>query len=201
MSIINPFRKKNSLDSIKLPELQEEEQLLKCKINRTHKEVDDIEKQKKKVFNAGVGADFIKKKMLAQEFKQLDMDEKLKFNHFKLLYKQYMFVSNLVVVKKYQKELETTPIWNKIRSISPDVFESALIKANISGKKFEDILDELNRVFGLSVSDAEMEVDEDEKKLFDAWDRVQSGSLDAAEAESMFSLEKEIEKSLDRNEF
>ena len=200
MELKNPFKKHNSIDNLKLSELQEEELRLKSRINRIRKEVDAIEKQKMQLFNEGVGADLIKKKMIAQELKQLDMNGKLKIRNFLTLHKQFMFVSNLVIIKKYQKDLQMTPIWNKIQSVAPEAFESALIKVNLSGKGFENVLDDLNRVFSLDVSDSDMDMDEAEKQMFDIWNSVESGSLDAAEAENMLSLDKEIEKSLEKSE-
>ena len=200
MELKNPFKKHNSIDNLKLPELQEEELRLKSRINRIRKEVDAIEKEKMQLFNEGVGADLIKKKMIAQELKQLDMNGKLKIKNFLTLHKQFMFVSNLVIIKKYQKDLQMTPIWNKIQSVAPEAFESALIKVNLSGKGFENVLDDLNRVFSLDVSDSDMDMDEAEKQMFDIWNSVESGSLDAAEAENMLSLDKEIEKSLEKSE-
>lgn len=200
MSLKNPFKKQNSIDNLALPELQEEELRLKSRINRIRKEVDAIEKEKMQLFNEGVGADLIKKKMIAQELKQLDMNGKLKIKNFLTLHKQYMFISNLVIVKKYQKDLQMTPIWNKIQSVAPEAFESALIRVNLSGKGFENVLDDLNRVFALDVSDSDMDMDESEKQMFDIWNSVESGSLNAAEAENMLSLDKEIEKSLEKSE-
>ena len=200
MAVKNPFKKTTGIDKLKLSELQEEELRLKSRINRIRKEVDAIEKQKMQLFNEGVGADMIKKKMIAQELKQLDMNGKLKLKNFVTLHKQYMFVSNLIIIKKYQRDLQTTPIWNKIQSVAPEAFESALIKVNLSGKGFENILDDLNRVFALDVADSDTDMDEAEKQMFDIWNSVESGSLDAAEAESMLSLDKEIEKSLEKSE-
>ena len=200
MAARNPFKKNTGIDSLKLSELQEEELRLKSRINRIRKEVDAIEKQKMQLFNEGVGADLIKKKMIAQELKQLDMNGKLKLKNFVTLHKQYMFVSNLIIIKKYQRDLQTTPIWNKIQSVAPEAFESALIKVNLSGKGFENVLDDLNRVFALDVADSDTDLDEAEKQMFDIWNSVESGTLDAAEAESMLSLDKEIEKSLEKSE-
>lgn len=200
MELKNPFKKSNNLDKLKITELQEEEMRLKSRINRLRKEIDGIEKSKKRLFNEGVGADLIKKKMIAQELKQLDMSGKLKIKNFLTLHKQYMFVSNLVIIKKYQRDLQTTDIWNKIQSLAPENFESALIKVDLSGKRFEGVLDDLNRIFAMDVSDSDTDVDEAEKQMFDIWNSVESGSLDIGEAESIISIDKEIEKSLEKSE-
>ena len=201
MELRNPFRKTNNLDRLKLPELQEEEMRLKSRINRLRKEIDGIEKEKMHLFNQGVGADLIKKKMLAQELKQLDMSGKLKIKNFLTLHKQYMFVSNLITIKKYQRDLQTTAVWNKIQTLAPETFESAIIQVNLAGKGFEGVLDDLNRIFALDVSESDMDVDEAEKQMFDIWNSVESGNLEVEAAENLLSLDKEIEKSLEKSEF
>ena len=201
MELKNLFKKSNAIDKLRITELQEEELRLKSRINRLRKEIDVIEKDKKSLFNEGIGADLIKKKMIAQELKQLDMSGKLKIKNFLTLHKQYMFVSNLIIIKKYQRDLETTQVWNKIQSLSPENFESALIKVNLSGKGFENILDDLNRIFALDITDSDSDVDEAEKQMFDIWNSVEAGSLNISEAESMLSIEKDIEKSLEKSEF
>jgi len=200
MDFKNLFKKTNNLEKLRVSELQEEELRLKSRINRLRKEIDGIEREKKKIFNDGVGADMIKKKMIAQELKQLDMSGKLKIKNFLTLHKQYMFVSNLVIVKKYQRDLQITPVWSKIQSLSPEAFESALIKVNLSGKGFENILDDLNRIFAMDLSDSDTDVDEAEKQMFDIWSSVEAGSLDVSEAENLISMDKEIEKSLEKSE-
>ena len=201
MELRNPFRKTNNLDRLKLPELQEEEMRLKSRINRLRKEIDGIEKEKMRLFNEGVGADLIKKKMLAQELKQLDMSGKLKIKNFLTLHKQYMFVSNLITIKKYQRDLQTTAVWNKIQTLAPETFESAIIQVNLAGKGFDGVLDDLNRIFALDVSESDMDIDEAEKQMFDIWNSVESGNLEVEAAENLLSLDKEIEKSLEKSEF
>jgi hypothetical protein len=199
MDFMAMFRK-NPIDSIKTAELQEEELKLKSRINRLRKEIDKIEKQKKDKFKEGVGADLIKKKMIAQELKQLDMEAKLKVKNFMALHKQYMFVSNLVVIKKYQRDLQKTALWSKIQAITPESFESSLIKVNLAGKGFERVIDDLNQIFALDITESDSDMDEAEKQMFDVWNSVEDGSLDLEQAESVLSIEKDIEKALEKME-
>lgn len=189
--------KKNPIDKLKLSELREEEMKLKSRINRLRKEIDRIEKDKKAKFSEGVGADLIKKKMLTQELKQLDMETKLKIKNFMVLHKQFMFVSNLVTIKRYERDLRKTEVWSKIKRISPENFESALIRVNLSGKGFESVIDDLNQIFFMDVADSESDLDETERQLIDAWSSVESGSINIEEAESILSIEKNLEKNLD----
>lgn len=196
MTLFDTLRK-NPVDRLKLSELREEEMKLKSRINRLRKDIDRIEKDKKTKFGEGVGTDLIKKKMLAQELKQLDMDARLKIKNFMILHKQFMFISNLVTIKKYERDLRKTEVWSKIQRISPENFESALIKVNLSGKGFESIVDDLNQIFFMDVADSDSNLDETERQLIDAWSSVESGSLDLHEAENILSLENSIEKNLE----
>ncbi len=185
----------NSVDRLNVRELKEEEMRLQNHIELARKDILKIEKQKKDLFKQGVGADLIKKKMLAQQIKHLDMQAQMKIKQFMTMHKQYMFVSNLVVVKKYEKELKQNKIWSKITSIEPSKFESALINVNLKGKSFEEVLNNLNNVFEMSLSESSLEAstDETEKQLLEAWSGVETGAINVDEAQKLVSVEKQME--------
>jgi len=199
MKIASLFHR-NRIEMLTITELQEEEILLKSRINRLRKEIDRIEREKKLKFSEGIGGDLIKKKMLAQELKQLDMTAKFKVRNFLALHKQYMFISNLVIIKKYQRDLQKTHIWEKIQTISPETIESSLIRVNLSGKSFETVVDDLNQVFALDLSDSDQGLDDAEKQMFEVWSSVETGSLGLDEAKDLFSIEKDIEKAISESE-
>jgi hypothetical protein len=185
----------NSVDRLNPRELKEEEMRLQNHIELARKDIQKIEKQKKDLFKQGVGADLIKKKMIAQQLKHLDMQAQLKIKQFMTMHKQYMFVSNLVVVKEYEKELKQNKIWSKITNIEPGKFENALINVNLKGKSFEDVLSNLNNVFEMSLTDSNLEesTDDTEKQLLDAWSGVETGAIDVEDAQKLVSSEKQLE--------
>ncbi|TFH03327.1 MAG: chromosome assembly protein [Methanosarcina sp.] len=193
--------KKNPVDKLNPRDLQEEEIRLKNRMERLRKDINKIEKDKKQKFQEGVGADMMKKKMLAQEIKQLDTEARLKLKNFTTINKQYMFVSNLIVVKKYEQDLKKNKIWDKIGNIGSENFETALIKTSLSGKEFEEVLNDLNRVFEMDITDFEAGEDEAETQLLDAWSSVESGAMDVDEVEQTLSLEKSLEKERGEKEF
>lgn len=190
------FIRGNSVDRLNTRELKEEEMRLQNHIELARKDIQKIEKQKKDLFKQGVGADLIKKKMLAQQLKHLDMQAQLKIKNFMMMHKQFMFVANLVVVKQYEKELKQNQIWSKITSIEPSKFENALINVNLKGKSFEEVLNNLNNVFEMSLSDSDLEqsTDDTEKQLLDAWSGVETGAIDVEDAQKLVSTEKQLEK-------
>jgi hypothetical protein len=193
MSFWDTFRK-NPVDKLKVLELQEEEIRLKNKIERARKEINKLEKEKKNRFQEGVGADLLKKKMLTYELKRLDMEVQLKVQGFMAMQKQLMLVSNLVVIKRFEKELKNTPFWDKITHIPPEQLEGALINVNLSGKAFENVLDSLNQVFEMQIADFQTAEDETEKQLLDTWSQIEAGTMDLEEGEETLSIERVLEK-------
>ncbi len=193
--------KKNPVDKLNTRDLQEEEIRLKNRMERIRKDINKIEKDKKQKFQEGVGADLMKKKMLAQEIKQLDTEARLKLKNFTTINKQYMFVSNLIVVKKYEQDLKKNKIWDKIGEIGSENFESALINTSLVGKDFDEVLNDLNRVFEMDITDFEAGEDEAESQLLDAWSSVETGAMDVDEVEETISLEKSLEKGREETEF
>jgi len=189
------FIRGNSVDRLDTRELKEEEMRLQNHIELARKDIQKIEKQKKDLFKQGVGADMIKKKMLAQQLKHLDMQAQLKIKQFMTMHKQFMFVSNLVIVKQYEKELKQNKIWSKITNIEPSKFENALINVNLKGKSFEEVLNNLNNVFEMSLTDSDLEqsTDDTEKQLLDAWSGVETGAIDVEAAQKLISMEKQLE--------
>ena len=186
--------RKNPIEKLDLRELREEEMRLKNQIERMRKDIDRIERAKKEKFQEGIGADLLKKKILAQEIKQLDAEAKLKMNSFMTLHRQYMLVCNLIVVKKLEKELKKTKLWDKLTEVSPEQLEEALIKLNLTNKEFKEVLDDLNRVFEMEIAEFEGEEDEVEKQLLEAWSGIEAGTMDTEDVEKMLSVEKALEK-------
>ena len=182
--------KGNPIDRMKTSEIMEEEIRLKNQIERIRKDINRVEKDKKKKFQEGIGWDLIKKKMLTQEIKQLDMEGKLKMKNFTGLHKQYTFITNLITIKKAEKQLKNTPVWEKLSKVEPEQLESVLIKMNLEGKTYDEMVDGLNRVFEMEIADFEDSDDETEKKMMDMWNMVESGKMDVDEVEKELSVEK-----------
>jgi len=195
MKILDRFRK-NPIEKLSLRELQEEEIRLRNRLERAKKEINNIERKKKQLFQEGVGADVLKKKMLAQEIKSLDLEEKLKLKDFTTAQRQYTLVKNLVIVKRYEKELRKVGIWEKLTKVEPEQLESVLVKVNLDGKEFDEMVNNLNRVFEMEIAEFEATEDQTERELMEAWAKVEAGEADAEEVLEKVK-EKEFSKELE----
>ena len=184
----------NPIERMKVRDVRREDIRLSSRVTQIKKEIDKNEKEKRKLFQQGIGADTIKKRILAQEMVGLDMESKLKLKNFSIARRQLMFIKNLLIIKNYQKELKTVDIWKKLTSIPREKLENYLIGVNLTGKEFDEVLKELNQPFETEVAEIEgEEIAESEKKLFEVWDRVEAGSMEATQAESELSIERELE--------
>ena len=182
--------KGNPIEKMNNREIMEEEIRLKNQIERIRKDINRLETEKKKKFQEGIGSDLIKKKMLTQEIKQLDMEGKLKMKNFTALHRQYTFITNLMTIKKSEKQLRNTPIWEKLSNVQPEQLESVLIKMNLEGKTFDEMVDGLSRVFETEVAEFEQSEDESEKKMMDMWNMVEAGKMEVEDVEKELSVEK-----------
>lgn len=195
MGIRDMFGRKNTIEKLSYRELQAEEIRLRNRLERLKKDINQIEKKKKQLFQEGIGADKLKKKMLAQEIKSLDMEQKLKLKDFTTAQKQYTLIKNLIIVKKYEKELRKTGIWEKLNSVEPEELEQALIKINLDGKNFDEMVEGLNRVFEMEIAEFEETEDQTERELLKAWSQVEAGEADVEDvAEKVVSIDRKLEE-------
>ncbi len=186
--------KGNPLEKMKIRDLRAEEIRLKTRVDHITKDIDKVEKEKRKLFQQGIAAGAIKKRILSQNISGLDMEAKLKLKNFTTARQQLMFIKNMLIVKNYEKELKNIGVWKKITSIPPEKLEGFLIGVRLEGKEFDDVLSQLNQPFEMDVAEIEgEEMKESERKLFEAWDKVEAGSMDVSDAESTFSVDKELE--------
>ena len=184
----------NPLDKLKVRELREEDIRLKNQCERLRKEIDDCEKDKKKKFREGIGADLFKKKMLFQEMQALDTEAKLRLKRFTTSNHQLRFIKNLLIVKNYEHQLKENGTWRKLTSLPQEKLESFLIRISLDGKEFDEVLNELNKPFEMDVADIDSDVSEEEKKVLDSWEKVEAGTMEPEKAESTFSIDRELKK-------
>lgn len=183
--------KGNPLNKLTTRELRTEQARLKDDLKRERDGINNIEKQKRKLFREGVGADVLKKKMLVQDIGAIDMEAKLKLKIFTTIHRQLRFITNLLTVKNYERQLRQMGLWKKLTSMSREKLQAYLIRVNLDGKEFDEVVADLNRPFETEVDEMPDELAEDEKRIFETWENVESGALDPETAERELSVERE----------
>lgn len=193
-------KKGNVLDTLEETELKREQITLKNRSERLRQEIHKLEAQKSKIFNQGVGADNMKKNMLAQEMQTLEMEIKTKYKIFRREQKQHRIISNLVVIKKNQAELQRQGVWNQLLGMDQEKLEIALSEIALNEETFTTQLDTIMSHLDSLDDVMTYEEDEDTKKLMEAWAVAETEGIETAE--EMIGLEtsvREKNKKLERD--
>ena len=198
MSIIDQIKKmgngKNKIENISVRELQGEQLRIKDRTDKMRKEIAKIETEKKKKFEEGIGADKFVKKMLATDIKGLETEAKLNAKSFIMAQKQYQFTTNFLTVKKFEKELKNTPVWDKITSADPEELEKVMLNVQLDGMEYDDILNNLNNVFERDISNFDGFEDDSTESLMDMWEQVEGGTLDVETVNKELSVENSLKE-------
>ena len=192
---------KNPIEKLTIRDLEGEKIRLKSKLDRIKNEIKSLDRKKKLLFKEGIGADKLTKKMLAQDIKSVEMEMKLKYKSFLTYQKQFNFANNLLVVKKYEKELKNIGMWNKISNIQPELLETKLSNIVLDGKEFDQTIESLNNVFEMRLDEFDEEMDSTEKKLLEAWGQVESGEIEGEDIVDKLNLTNDEEEEEDEELF
>ena len=198
MSIIDQIKKmgngKNKIENISVRELQGEQLRIKDRTDKMRKEIAKIETEKNKKFQEGIGADKFVKKMLATDIKGLETEAKLNAKSFIMAQKQYQFTTNFLTVKKFEKELKNTPVWDKITSADPEELEKVMLNVQLDGMEYDGILNNLNDVFERDISNFDGFEDDSTESLMDMWEQVEGGTLDVETVNKELSVENSLKE-------
>ena len=198
MSIKDQIKKmgngKNKIENISVRELQGEQLRIKDRTDKMRKEIAKIETEKNKKFQEGIGADKFVKKMLATDIKGLETEAKLNAKSFIMAQKQYQFTTNFLTVKKFEKELKNTPVWDKITSADPEELEKVMLNVQLDGMEYDGILNNLNDVFERDISNFDGFEDDSTESLMDMWEQVEGGTLDVETVNKELSVENSMKE-------
>lgn len=198
MTIWNKLKKvgknKNNIDTITVRELQGEQLLLKDRTETMRKEIMKIEEEKKKKFMEGIGADNFVKRMLASDIKGLETEAKLKSKSFLMAQKQYQFTTNFLTIKKFEKQLKNTPVWDKITSADTKELEKVMLNVQLDNMEYDDLLNNLNNVFERDIASFDGFEDASTESIVDMMKQVEGGSLDVETVNKELSVEKSMKE-------
>lgn len=197
MPPFNLFSNRNKIDTLKIDDLRTEESRLDYDITILYREINAISDQKKAIFNDGIGADMLKKEMLALKLKELEMSGKMKLKEYKNRISEKTFVSNLITIKKFQDQLKDRPIWKKLRQLSPEELKRVLADVNVRGENSEMLIEDLNAIFEISLDNDTLISSQNRDPVFAAWECVENGSLSPeAATEDLYSIDKDYDNTI-----
>ena len=167
---------------------------LKTQMDTIIKRITKLEKEKSKLFNAAVGSSPLMVKVHAHEIKRISLEVEQQYNFFMRYTKMSVAITNLLLLKKYEKELKHSKLWAKLIHMDSDSLIEAMGKINLSGKNFEGIVDLVNDTLESGLEDYKTgEEDESVQQIVDAITSVQKGVLPLEEAQKAISFDKTLE--------
>ncbi|OYT53049.1 MAG: hypothetical protein B6U76_09030 [Desulfurococcales archaeon ex4484_217_2] len=183
------------IEKVKVENLEKEKLKVDNHILLISKEIEKLEREKKELFRQGIGKSDIEKLLLAEKIKELDAEVRMKIREYRRLMKQRRALSNLIRLKKWEKQLKEKGIWEKIKSIEPDKLMQMLTEVEFKEAQFEKNLDKINEILGAEY--AKIEVDEATREIMQMWEKVEKAELSPEEVEEKLTVkvaEKEEEE-------
>ena len=188
------FRSKNPLD-MPIDKIRESKIKLDVKIRKLEEEMLEIDRHIAKLFERAKKAESKSEELtIATKIKTLSQRKKQLQNSHALLNKQMRFIDNLLIIKENEEILKSTPLWNTLRSMSPEELEGYLIEMKINN---ENIIETLNSALGITedmLSSASEEYDEDIADILSTIQAVKEGELDVEDAKGIVSKEERLKK-------
>ena len=182
-------------ERMKVKDLELQKIKLKTKTDTIIKTISNIEKQKEKLFNTAVKASPLLIKVHAHEIKRLSLEVEQQYNFFMRYTKMSVAITNLLLLKKYEKELKQDKMWTKLVHMDSESLIEIMGKINLVGKNFEGIVDLINDTLESGLDDYKTsEEDESVQQIIDAITSVQKGVLPLEEAQKAISFDKTLEE-------
>lgn len=168
---------------------------LKTRRDNSIKAISKLEKEKSKLFNTAVGASPLMIKVHAHEIKRLSLEVEQQYNFFMRNTKMSVAITNLILLKKYEKELRQSKLWTKLVHMDSEALIDIMGKINLSGKNFEGIVDLVNDTLESGLDEYKTsEEDDSVQQIVDAITSVQKGVLPIEEAQKAISFDKTLEE-------
>ena len=187
----NQFKKstdKRTLDDISEDELRRERVRLEQQEKKFVKEIDELEDQKKKLFNEGQqsAGSVHKQRSIAQRIVGVDRQVKLTDRKLRAISKQLQAVNNFLHLKQSRRELEGSGLFSMINSMDLEELDTWIEGASIDGELNMNRLEDMLRRVNSSMDLAEPIADDSEiaaiMEMFQQGDSLDSlASLDEVE--------------------
>jgi len=196
MSLLSRFFGKKSPLDVPLDQLKESQIKLEVQIQKIEDEIAAIDREITLLFEK---AKQVKTKAqeltIATKIKTLNKrKQNLQKTHAQLN-KQLMFVNNLMIIKVNQAILEGTPMWDKLRKMSPEEHEEQLTNMQLDAQTLADKLNTMiaytDQTIGAGV---EFEEDEELAEIMEAIHAVKEGELEPGLAKDLVTGEEKEKK-------
>ncbi|AKB24120.1 hypothetical protein MSMTP_0651 [Methanosarcina sp. MTP4] len=185
------FGSKDPIDSMKTEELRVMEIKLNRKIEDLQAEVRATESEVAKLFEKAKAAKSKSEELtLARRIKTVSQRKEMKIAAQAKLDKELRAVSNMLILKEHQADLQATGVWDKVKKLEPEKLENWLVNQNLEAQDRDEIVSSIIDMTSTAMLTG-VEQEDDLDDILSAIHAVKEGDLDPEEAEEVVNDNKE----------
>lgn len=176
-----PFKRRS------LKELRVMGVMLSNRISRLKREIEELEEKKRRIFKEGIGSSMLKKRMLASEIVSIEVRQRIKLRDLKAAQVRYALIKSYLSLKDHQslrKELEKVDKLLGSEKVG-ERLERELARSLVKEDKVGEELDTISRIVEEETPESEAE-----RRIIEAWSRVEAGLMSPEEAERTIALKE-----------
>jgi len=176
-----PFKRRS------LKELRVMGVMLSNRISRLKREIEELEEKKRRIFKEGIGSSMLKKRMLASEIVSIEVRQRIKLRDLKAAQARYALIKSYLSLKDHQslrKELEKVDKLLGSEKVG-ERLERELARSLVKEDKVGEELDTISRIVEEETPESEAE-----RRIIEAWSRVEAGLMSPEEAERTIALKE-----------
>lgn len=179
------FGTRNPVDSMKTEDLRFMEIKLNHKIEDLQAEVRTAENEITKLFEKAKAAKSKSEELsIARRIKTVSQRKEMKLAAQAKLDRELRAVSNMLILKEHQADLQATGVWEKVQKIEPEKLENWLISQNLEAQSRDSVVSSIIDMTSSTMLTG-VEQEEDLDDILSAIRAVKDGDLDPGEAEEV----------------
>ncbi|RLI86066.1 MAG: hypothetical protein DRP01_04950, partial [Archaeoglobales archaeon] len=124
---------------------------------------------------------------LARRLKTLKQKKEMKLKAQAKLERELRMVSNLIIVKEYQEDLESAGVWSKLKKMDPEKVEEWLVERNFEEMSRDEMI---SQVIAMTSSAMDKGVEfEDLDEELEVIRAIKRGEMEVEDVKREFNLE------------
>ncbi|MCQ1534467.1 hypothetical protein FTO70_01885 [Methanosarcina sp. KYL-1] len=184
------FGSKDPIESMKAEDLRIMEIKLNRKIEELQAEVRETESEIAKLFEKAKAAKSKSEELtLARRIKTVSQRKEMKTAAQAKLDKELRAVSNMLILKEHQADLQAAGVWDKVKKLEPEKLENWLVAQNLEAQDRDEIVSSIIDMTSTAMLTG-VEQEDDLDDILSAIRAVKDGDLDPEEAEEVVNENK-----------
>ena len=178
------FAKKNRIESLNIEDVKISEIQLNKKISDLQMEIHVLEERITRYFAEAASASSRSEEIsIARRIDTTSKKREAKLQAQMQLEKELRALTNILILKEHEHDLQSAGVWNALGSLEPDEVEGWLVSKNLNAESHDELVREISRLTDDAMSVGSDMDEENLAEILHMIDAVKSGDLEPAGAE------------------